>query len=385
MVGPFEFATAQRIVFGQGKLSELSRAAKQFGDRALIVCGRNPERASTAVRLLGESGIECETFSIPGEPEVEVVVRGAEVARRNHCAVVIGFGGGSALDAAKAIAALAANRRDIFEYLEVVGRAQPFESVPLPVIAVPTTAGTGTEVTRNAVITSKTHRVKASLRSPAMLPRAAIVDPELTFDLPRSLTASTGMDALTQLIEPFVSHRANPFTDAFCRDGIGRAATALPAAFENGSDIGARTEMALASLYGGLALANAGLGAVHGFAAPIGGMFPAPHGAVCACLLPGVMRMNMAAARRDNAGSVLARYDEAARLLTNSPTAKGEDGARFVAELRERLSIPRLREFSIERANLPEIAVKAAHSSSMKANPIVLSQEELVGILEEGW
>ncbi len=385
MVTHFEFATAGRIIFGDGMVRELSAAAKLFGSRALVVCGNNAARARLPVQLLSEAGIEATVFPIANEPQISDVQQGAQIARSQHCEVIVGFGGGSALDAAKAIAALATNTRDVFDYLEVIGKAQPLNVPPLPIIAVPTTAGTGSEVTRNAVLSSKEHRVKVSLRSSGMLPRLAIVDPELTHDLPPALTASTGMDALTQVIEPFVSARTNPMTDALCREAIPCAARALPRAFANGGDRDARRDMALASLFGGLALANAGLGAVHGFAAPIGGIFPAPHGAVCASLLAGVMEMNCQVAKNTGADETLARYDEVARLLTVHDTARAQDGVRFVRDLCDSLRIPKLRELNIQRSDLPEIAEKAALASSMKGNPVTLSREQLIEILERAW
>ena len=209
-----------------------------------------------------------------------------------RCDTVIGFGGGAALDAAKAIAILMTNPGDVTDYLEIIGRGKTLTEPPVPCIAIPTTAGTGSEVTRNSVIASREERVKVSLRSPLMLPKVVVVDPELTYDLPPAITASTGVDALTQLIEPFVCSRANPLTDGLCQEGIERVARSLRRAFESAgrgeapADAAAREDMAVASLFGGLALANAGLGAVHGLAAPLGGMIGAPHGAVCAALLP---------------------------------------------------------------------------------------------------
>lgn len=385
MVTQFEFATAGRIIFGDGKVRELPAIAKRLGSRALLVCGSNSARTRLPVQWLADAGVESTVFSIANEPEISEAQQGAEIARRQRCELVIGFGGGSAIDAAKAIAALSTNTQDVFDYLEVIGKAQPLDIAPLPVIAVPTTAGTGAEVTRNSVLSSKQHRVKVSLRSPGMLPRVAIIDPELTRDLSPALTASTGMDALTQLIEPFVSARANPMTDALCREAIPRAARALPLAFANGRDTEARRDMALASLFGGMALANAGLGAVHGFAAPIGGMFPAPHGAVCAALLAGVIEMNCQVARELKVNETSARYDEVARLLTGCDSAKAQDGIRFVHELCESLHIPRLRDFTIQRSNLSEIAEKAALASSMKANPLTLCRAQLVEILERAW
>jgi alcohol dehydrogenase class IV len=307
----FEFATASRIVFGPGTLKEVGPVARDLGRRALVVTGRAPERAGPILAALGASSVESVLFSVAGEPATDTVRQGTARGRDAGCDLVIGFGGGSAIDAAKAIATLLANGGDPLDYMEGIGGGKPLTIPALPIIAIPTTAGTGAEVTRNAVVASPEHRVKASLRSPHMLPRLALVDPELTYSLPPAVTAGTGLDALTQLIEPFVSHRANPVTDAVCREGIARAARSLRRAYENGADAQAREDMALASLFGGLALANAGLGAVHGFAAPICGMFPAPHGATCAALLPHVIAANVHALRARQAdGPALARYAE---------------------------------------------------------------------------
>jgi alcohol dehydrogenase class IV len=276
----FEFGTATRIIFGVGGLKQAGALAKEFGRRALIVTGQKPERSHLLNTLLANEGIACWTFSVPGEPTIHDIERGVALVRSEQIDFVAGFGGGSAIDAAKAIAALITNPGELLDYLEVIGKAKPIAQAPVPCVAIPTTAGTGAEVTRNAVLSSPEHRVKVSLRSPLMLPKLAVVDPEVTYDLPPALTASTGLDALTQLIEPFVSIRGNPLTDAFCREGMNRVARSLRRAYEKGKDTAAREDMALASLFGGLALANAALGAVHGFAAPIGGMFPAPHGTV---------------------------------------------------------------------------------------------------------
>ncbi len=331
----FEFATATRIVFGEGALAEVPAAARAMGTRALLVTGRSPARAAVPAAA---------TFAVAGEPTVDAVRRGVEAAREAEADLVIALGGGSAIDAGKAIAALAANGGDVLDYLEVIGKAQPLTKPSLPFIAIPTTAGTGSEVTRNAVLASPEHGVKASLRGPFLLPRLAVVDPELTYALPPAITASTGLDALTQLIEPYVSARANPMTDALCLRGMRLAAGALVRAWRDGGDREARRDMALASLFGGLALANAGLGAVHGFAAPVGGMFPAPHGAVCAALLPHAMEINIRALRsRASGGDALARYTEVARTLTGDAGARAEDGAVWVSGLCRELEIPSAR------------------------------------------
>jgi alcohol dehydrogenase class IV len=380
MVNAFEFATSGRILFGPGRARELPALAREFGTRALVITGSNPQRFQALLDSLREQQISWKTFSVRGEPTVADAAGGAELARSAECEVIIAIGGGSVIDAAKAVAALATNRRDVLDYLEVIGKAQPLTENPLPVIAVPTTAGTGAEVTRNAVLQSPEHRVKVSLRSPRMLPRVALVDPDLTLDLPPAITANTGMDALTQLIEPFVSRRANPITDALCRDGIPRVARSLGRAFRDGGDSAARNDMALASLFGGLALANAALGAVHGFAGPIGGMFPAPHGAVCAALLGDVMEANIAAATEQNATEVVSRYREVAQMLTEN--AEPSAGVAWIRALCQDLKIPRLAHFGIQRGDLSAIAGKAAASSSMKGNPVTFSEPQLAAVLE---
>jgi alcohol dehydrogenase class IV len=281
----FEFAAAARIVFGEGAVREVAPAAAAMGRRALVVTGADGKRAAALIGSLEAAGVSCVPFAVAGEPSIDLVREGSSLARGEGCDLVVAMGGGSALDGGKALAALMTNAADPLEYLEVVGRGQPLKSTPAPMIAIPTTAGTGSEVTRNAVLASPEHGVKASLRSASMLPRLAVVDPELTWDLPPAITASTGLDALTQLIEPYVSTRANAMTDLYCVEGMRRAAVALPRAYADGADRAARHDMAWASLLGGLSLANAGLGAVHGFAAPVGGMFPAPHGAISELLI----------------------------------------------------------------------------------------------------
>jgi len=382
----FEFATAGRIIFGRGSLGELRGALRDMGTRrVLVVHGANAERANPLLEMAREGGIECMRFSVPGEPTTSIVEEGVRLARGAECDGVIGFGGGSAIDAAKAIASLAANPGELLDYLEVVGHGRQLTKASLPWIAIPTTAGAGTEVTRNAVIISTENRVKASLRSPLLLARLAIVDPELTRDLPPAITAATGLDALTQLIEPYVCNRANPMTDGVCLEGMRRVARSLRRAFENGAaDDAAREDMALAALFGGLALANAGLGAVHGFAAPIGGMFPrAPHGAVCAALLPEVMRVNLRALRaHDPDSAALRRYDEVARILTGDDKALADDGAKWVADLCAALDIPKLGFHGITGADIPLLVENGLRASSMKPNPVVLTPGELAEILQ---
>jgi len=379
----FEFATATRILVGPGTVAEAPAAAAGLGRRALMVTGRNPERAARLREQLGHAGVATSLFAVVGEPTIDDILRGVAQARDAECDLVIGFGGGAALDGAKAIAALLTNPGDLFNYLEVIGRGETLRHPSAPCITIPTTAGTGAEVTRNAVLASPLHRVKVSLRSPLMLPRLAIVDAELTYGLPPAFTAATGLDALTQLIEPYISCRANPLTDALCVDGIRRVAGALRRAVEHGRDVAARSDMALASLYGGLALANAGLGAVHGIAGPIGGMFPAPHGAVCAALLPHVMEINLhALCARAPGSDALRRLNEIGRLLTGQPQADAHDAIRWLRALVSSLQIPSLATYGINATDVADIVTAAEKASSMKANPIPLTRAELTQCLE---
>jgi alcohol dehydrogenase class IV len=377
----FEFATATRIVFGEGTAATLPELARPFGARPLVVTGASTERAAWLV-----SALSAEVFTVPGEPTVDLVREGARHAIDAACDVVISLGGGSAIDAGKAIAAIATNGGEPLEFLEIVGKGRAITVAPLPFIAAPTTAGTGSEVTRNAVLGSAMHGVKASLRSPLMLPRIALVDPELTYGLPPAATAYTGLDALTQLIEPYVCARANPMVDALCVEGIGRVAHALRRAYRDGADCEARRNMALASLFGGLALANAGLGVVHGFAAPLGGSWKAPHGALCAALLPQGMAANVTALRaRAPQHPALERYATIARLLTGRNDASMQDGIDWVQALCAELNVPRLRAWGITEADLPGAVEKAAHASSMQANPLQLTREELQSVIAAAW
>ena len=378
----FEFAAPQRVLFGPGTLKQAGHLARELGRRALVVTGRDPARAAPLLRMLEAQGIFTTVFSIPGEPTTDMARHGTARALESGADLAIGFGGGSPLDAAKAIAALAANGGDPLDYMEVVGKGLPLTKPSLPLLAIPTTAGTGSEATRNAVLASPEHGVKASLRSLTMIPRIALVDPELTYDLPPAVTASTGLDALTQLIEPFTCNRANPPVDALCRDGIARVARSLRRAWADGRDAAAREDMSLASLFGGFALANAGLGAVHGFSGVIGGMFKAPHGAVCAALLPHVMAMNRAALlAREPRNPAAARYDEIARLLTGRADARAEDGVEWVRELTAALGVPPLDACGVAESHVPAIVERAAVASGTKANPIVLTRAELAEIL----
>ena len=343
-----------------------------------MVTGKDGRRAGPLLKILKEQKIEAATFSVSGEPEIQTVRDGVALVKKENCDWVVSIGGGSVLDAGKAIAAMMTNEGDVLDYLEIIGHGKALARKPAHFVAIPTTAGTGSEVTRNAVLASPEHKLKVSLRSPLMLPEIALVDPELTYELPASVTASTGMDALTQLIEPYVCLRANPMTDELCVQGIRRVACSFRLGFENGKDANAREGMALASLFGGIALANAGLGAVHGFANPIGGMFTAPHGEICAALLPHVMKMNLRALhKREPRNSALNRLESVARLLTGNDHATADAGVECVRNLVNYFKIPNLGAHGVKPEHADEIVKHAQNANSMKANPIVLTPDEL--------
>jgi len=382
----FEFATATRIIFGPGTLKDVGVPAAEMGHHGFVITGRNPERAAPLVKQLEKQGLEFSLFSIPAEPTTGLALAAVEKARRDDCDFVIGIGGGSALDTGKVVAALLTNSGELTQYLEVIGGSQPLKRQSAPYIAIPTTSGTGSEVTRNAVLDSPLDRIKVSMRSPFMLPRLALIDPELTYAMPPAITATTGLDAFTQLLEAFVSRQANPLTDCICRQGLERAARALRKVYQNGKDAPAREDMCLASLFGGLALANAKLGAVHGFAGALGGMYNAPHGALCAALLPHVMEANIRAIdSRASNSPALARYDEVARIVTGESGAAADQGIIWVHELCRQLQIPTLAAYGIEKANFSAVVAKSQNASSMKGNPISLTKQELLDILDQAF
>jgi len=380
----FEFATAGRIIFGPGTLLEIGDLAAKMGRRAFLITGNNADRAAPVMEHLKKQGVATSQFGIPAEPTTDLALAAVASARREDCEFVIGIGGGSVLDTGKVVAALLTNSGELMDYLEVIGRGQPLSQRPAAYIAIPTTAGTGAEVTRNAVLDSPRHRVKVSMRSRFMLPDLALVDPELTYSMPPQLTAVTGLDAFTQLLEAYVSPHANPMTDGVCREGLQRAARSLKRAYLDGNDSSARQDMCLASLFGGLALANAKLGAVHGFAGPLGGMYDAPHGALCAGLLPHVMEVNLKALQaRAPQSPALNRYNEVARIITGKSTDRASDGISWLQELCSQLQVPRLAEYGIKAADFSTIVAKSKNASSMKGNPIALTETELLEVLEQ--
>lgn len=373
----FSFETAGRILFGAGRRRELPELALSLGKAPLVLAGRDQARVEFLIQALSERGAKPEVGSVSGEPSVARVLELTELARSAERDVIIAVGGGSVIDAAKAVAALLANPGHPLDYLEVVGAGKPLKNRSLPVIAVPTTAGTGAEVTKNAVIDVPEREVKVSLRSATMLPPVALLDPELTLSVPPDITRATGFDALTQVIEPFLSSARTPMTDALCREGIRRGASALSRVLRDGSDLEARSEMMLTSLFGGMALANAKLGAVHGFAGPLGGLSHAPHGALCAALLPASLRVNLRALRARGEACHLERFRELAALLTGKEDAQPEDAVSRIEELTKELRVVPLSGLGVSRELALRSVPMARRASSMKGNPIELTDEEL--------
>ncbi|MET0863344.1 MAG: iron-containing alcohol dehydrogenase [Nakamurella sp.] len=378
-IAPFEFGTAGRILFGAGRAAELSDRVAGWGRSALVITGSKPDRHAD---LIGKLPMHTDLYTVAGEPTVDTARQAVEAARAAAADQVIAIGGGSVLDLGKTVAMLVGNGGDPLDYLEVIGQGRPITAPSAPMAAVPTTAGTGAEVTENAVLASPEHGRKASLRSATMVPRLALVDPLLTVDCPPQVTASSGLDALTQCLEPLVSQQATPITDALTKEGLARAATGLRAAYLDGSDVTARTDMALASLLGGMALANAKLGTVHGFAGVIGGMVTAPHGAICAALLAAVVEVNVRALQARQPGSpALAKYRIAAALLTGNDAASIEDGVDWIRETVALLGIPPLADLGVRTAAADDIVAKTRTASSTKGNPVVLTDEELAQVL----
>ncbi|MEM5543958.1 iron-containing alcohol dehydrogenase [Sulfitobacter sp. AS92] len=368
VIAPFGFATAGHIRFGRGVAGEAVDAARAYGSRVLIVRGGSVAWVDELSRELTAAGCDVTEVRSNGEPSVDDV-RSAAAARRG-AQVVLGVGGGAVIDLAKAAAALIPSECDVMEHLEIVGAGRPLQAAPLPMIAIPTTAGTGAEVTKNAVIAVPEAARKVSLRDVRMLPRLALVDPALTDGAPRGVTLGSGLDALVQVIEPYLSNKANPLSDALCRSAIPQGIAALKRLAE-GEDKAARDALAYVSLSGGLALANAGLGAVHGLAGVIGGRFNAPHGLICGRLLGPVLAAN------SRALGASVRFAEVQRWLTEGFDLPKTDTFDALAALLDGWGLDRLNRWIPEGTDLGETAHEAAMSSSMRANPCVLGQDAL--------
>lgn len=371
MIAPFGLTAPARILFGRGEFAKAADLAASLGHHAFVVHGATPRHAKA---LLDASGLETTAFACPSEPDLALLEQALDTARRAGATHVVAIGGGAAIDLGKAVAGLLNASTQPLDHLEVVGKGQPLITPPAPFMAIPTTAGTGAEATKNAVIGVPDHARKVSLRDPAMLADIALVDPALTDGTPKPVTLASGLDAITQVIEPYISSRANPLTDALCRAAIPRGLRALRKLMQT-EDADARDDMAFVSLTGGLALANAGLGAVHGLAGVIGGRVPtAPHGAVCGALLPATLTANLAALPKDSL--------QARRIAEIRVSASEALGTADIATWSRHHGLPTLTQMGISQSDHAAIAEEAQSSSSMAANPVKLPTELLQRILD---
>lgn len=393
--GRFGIGRLPRIVFGAGTIDTIATEAAAFGSRTLIVTGARSFRGTEAwprlLASLAAAGVVTTDVAIDGEPSPDMVDRAVDTHRCTGIDVVIGIGGGSALDAAKAIAGMLPHGHSVLRHLEGVGAQAPYDGPALPWIAVPTTAGTGSEATKNAVLSRRGEGgFKKSFRDERLVAQVAIVDPELLASCPPEVVAANGMDAFTQLLESFTSINANPLTDALAWSGMEAFGEGLFAAWCGGDGAEARAgraRMAYASLLSGICLAQTGLGAVHGLASPLGAFFPIPHGACCGTLVAAATAANIRALReRDPDSPALAKYARVGRLLAHSTgTGDAVDGdlESLVATLQqwtERVHLPPLRHFGMVANDVARV-VAESRGSSMKTNPIVLTDAEIAAIV----
>lgn len=374
---PFAVAMPPRILFGRGEAARAAGLIRAFGSRGVIVHGATASRAAWLIEAVQGQGADVLALACGTEPSLPMLEAALASARPFKADWVAALGGGAALDLGKALAALLPAPGGPMDHLEVVGKGLPLSRPPLPFIALPTTAGTGAEATKNAVIGLPDHGRKVSLRDDRMVARLAIVDPALTDNTPRAVTLASGLDAVTQVIEPFVSGKATPFTDAITAPAIPRGLQALHRLVQ-GEDPAARDELAWVSLSGGIALANAGLGAVHGLAGVIGGLVPAPHGAVCGALLGPILRLNRARAAGETAVRLDAVFAQVAATL-------GGDAARApetLADWARAAGLPSLGDLGLPSGLHDQVARDAMSSSSMKGNPVELSTADLMSALD---
>lgn len=382
----FAFRTAAEIVFGTGESTQAPKRVARLGRRALLVTGKTSiERSGTLSVFtdgLDREGVDWVRWRVDREPDTALADEGARLCADGRFDVILAVGGGSVMDAAKAVAALAANEGGALEYIEEVGGGRALSRPVLPIVAVPTTAGSGSEVTRNTVLRIPDLGVKRSIRSDSLLPRVAIVDPALSGAAPAPVAASAGLDALTHLIEAYTSLGAQPTTDALVLPGIRLALQGLRALSATATTTGSHEAMALASVWGGIALANAGLGAVHGLVAPLGGRCSVAHGDACGCLLPATLEVNVRALEaRAPESAALARYRAVARLVVSEDEPTPARMAQELGTLRRKLGVKSLGALGVSEKDLPGI-VAGSRAGSMKYNPIELTDEELSEILE---
>jgi alcohol dehydrogenase class IV len=382
----FEFISPTRIIFGKGGFRKCGVLARELGNNALVITGSGKVSVDGLRNLLRAEGIKWTEYRVKDEPNIGIILDGIRIAKDAKCDHVICLGGGSVMDAGKAIAAMMTNPGNLMDYLEVVGKGNSVNIQGLPVINIPTTAGTGSEITRNSVILLPEGKVKVSMRGKGMVAAIALIDPELSYSLSPETTATTGMDALTQVIEAYMSNSANPISDAYAIEGIRRGAESVLKAFQHGRDEEARENMVLTALFSGIALSQAGLGAVHGFAGVIGGLTDAPHGAICACLLSSVLRANFEEINKkiDDNDSLI-RFSKISQILTGTSPASPQSAIQWIRDLCKKLEIKGLSSLGVKMEDFDSIVQKAVVSSSMKKNPVILSEDALHRILNESW
>lgn len=378
-----EFYTPEKIIFGSGGLSQVGAEAKRLGNKVLVVLGRSAMRKSGALdrltRLLKENNLEYIIYeNIPSDPTVETVDTGASLARKGSCNLVIALGGGSVLDTGKAISAMVTNEGSVADYQEIEGKGRKFQHKPIPFIAIPTTSGTGSEATRNAVITNTKLGLKKSIRDPLLIPEVALVDPELTLSLPPHITAICGGDALTQCIEPYLGKKSQEITDTLALHAIGLIGKSLVKAVKDGKNLEARKNMAMAALLSGLCLSNSGLGAAHALSHPLGVYYKIPHGLSCAVLLPYVMEFNLPVVTKKLA-KIAQSLGENISLLSETEAAQ-----RAVEKIKEILSEvgikKNLSEWKINEKDFSQL-IKGAKGGSLNNNPRDTSDEDLIELL----
>jgi alcohol dehydrogenase class IV len=389
MIADFGFAATPHIHFGAGRRDRLADIAKGFGSRVLLVTGGRSFDDSPLCQGLWSAlqpDFELQRVRVSGEPSPWLVDEAVAEFRGFAPDVVVAIGGGSTMDAAKAIAGLIPLGHSVLDYLEGVGRGRAYHGPATPFVAIPTTAGTGGETSKNAVLSeSGEGGYKKSFRHERLVARHVILDPELTISCPPDITAACGMDALTQLLESYVSSGANPMTDALAASGLGTVAACLLRAVHHGEDLAARSGMLYAASMSGLTLANAGLGSVHGLASPLGAFFPIPHGMVCGTLVYEASRMNIACMQdRDSGNPALLKYAEAGRILLHNPDLDDAEARRSLLALlddwTEKLAMPRLSAYGITASDIPRI-VAGSRGNSMRTNPIPLTDDDVAELL----
>ncbi len=378
----FQFMTATRIIFGEGALQSSLSIINQFGYSVLLVTGRDTQRAIPILNYLKAQGMRYQHVAITGEPNITMVEETAILGRKFKPDMVIAIGGGSVLDMGKALAAIIPNHGDVYDYVEVVGRNVPLKAKPLHFIAIPTTASTGSEVTRNAVLKSGQDKVKVSLRSPDMLADVAIVDPTLTYDTDPYTSGRGAMDAFTHLMEAYVCGEPNPLTDMVCEEGLRRLSCSVIAGCKH-NDHKARSDLSFVALLGGMAITNAKLGAAHGLAAALGGKLDAPHSVITARLAPHVMQENIDAAKKAGRTDVINRYRKLAQLVTGRTNANEHDGVLWVKMVLDKLELPSLGQFGVCQTSFEQVASDALKSVAIKGNPLPLNHERLTYILKQ--